>query len=400
MMLLGLLCLSCTAVSAAEMVTAVSAAKTVKKGKWVTNKKGRRYRYANKKYAKNVWLKAGKYIYHMDAEGYMQTGWIAFEGQTYYAGKNGRIYMKRWMESGKVRYFFQKNGTAAKKKWLKINGKHYYFKASGKMARNQMVTTNGKTYFVNKKGERIVSTWLKKKGKRYYFNAKGVRIENQWVRSGGKFYYLGADGAMLLSQWVGDYYVGADGERMTDCYVDGYYLDANGKKTLKPFEGRQIIVGDSRMAGMEQAVVNPDSMYIAKVGAGYDWLTETGGVMLKEYLDMRPAVKVVLALGINDMGNLPYYITYYQTLINTYPRTTFYIMGVGPVDEAAEAEYGYRIKNASIESFNAELAAAFGTKYLDIYLPLVENQFEAWDGVHYTEKTYKILHDIVMELIK
>ena len=398
-MLLGLLCLSCTAAAAAETVTAVSAARTVKKGKWIKTQKGRRYRYANKKFAKNVWIKVGKYIYRIDENGYMETGWIKFEGQSYYAAKNGRILRKSWLTSGKAKYFFRQNGTCAKKKWLKISGKYYYFKANGKMARNRMVTTKNKTYYVNKKGERILSTWLQKKGKKYYFNAKGVRIENKWVKSGGKFYYLGTDGVMLLSQWIGDYYVGTDGARMTDCYVDGYYLDANGKKTLKPFEGSQIIVGDSRMEGMSQSVTDPDSMYITKVGAGYDWLVETGGVLLKDYLDMRQRVKVVLALGVNDMGNLPYYIAYYQELIKAYPRTTFYIMGIGPVDEETEKKYGYRIKNADIEAFNAEMAAVFGIKYLDIYLPLIENQFEAWDGVHYTVKTYKILYDIVMGLI-
>lgn len=399
MMLLGLLCFSCTVVTAAKTVTAVSSAKMVKDGKWVKNQKGKRYRYANKKFAKDTWLKVGKYIYRIDADGYMQTGWISFEGQSYFTGKNGRLYVKSWMTSGSTKYFFQKNGVCAKKKWLKINGKYYYFNASGKMVRNQMITTKNKTYYVNKYGERILATWLQKKGKRYYFSKNGVRIENQWVKSGGKFYYLGADGAMVLSQWVEDYYVGADGARMTNCYVDGYYLNANGKKTLKPFEGKQIIVGDSRMVGMESSVTDPDSMYIAKVGAGYDWLAETGGVRLKEYLDMRQRVKVVLALGVNDMGNLPYYITYYQELMRTYPKTTFYVMGIGPVDEAVEAKHGYRIKNASIEAFNTKMTETFGSKYLDIYLPLIEKQFDTRDGVHYTVKTYKILHEIVMGLI-
>lgn len=398
-MLLGLLCFSCTVVTTAKTVTAVSAAKTVKSGKWVNAKKGKRYRYANKKIAKNVWLKVGNYIYRMDANGYMQTGWISFEGRSYYAGKNGRIYVKKWLTSGSSKYYFQKSGACAKKKWLKINGKHYYFDSSGKMLRNQMVTTKNTTYYVNKNGERIHSVWLKKKGKRYYFNKSGVRIENQWVKSGKKYYYMGKDGAMLTSQWVNDYYVGTDGARMTNCYIDGYYLNDKGKKTLKPFNGKQIIVGDSRMAGMEQSVTDPDSMYIAKIGAEYDWLVTTGGVRLKEYLDMRQKVKVVLALGINDMGNLPYYIAYYQELMRAYPKTTFYVMGVGPVDEAMEEKYGYRIKNASIEAFNTKIAETFGTKYLDIYLPLIEKLFVTRDGVHYTEKTYKILHEIVMGLI-
>lgn len=394
LMLLGLLCFSCTVVATAETVTAVSAAKTVKKGKWVNTKKGKKYQYGNKKYAKNVWLKVGKYIYRINEKGYMQTGWIEFKGQSYYAGKDGKIYIKRWLTSGKAKYFFQKTGICAKKKWLKISGKYYYFKSNGKMARNQMVTTKNQTFYVNKNGQRILSIWLNKDGKRYYFNKSGVRIENQWVKSGGKFYYLGKDGAMLVNQWVGDYYVGKNGTRMKNCYIDGYYLNEKGKRTIK-----RIIVGDSRMVGMEQAAGHAESLYIAKVGAGYDWLAATGGELLKDYLNSNQKVTVVLALGVNDMGNLPYYISYYQDLMKKYPKTTFYVMGVGPVDEKTEEKHGYRIKNASIEAFNTEIANTFGRKYLDIYQPLLEKKFEAWDGVHYTVKTYKILHDIVMGLI-
>ena len=61
---------------------------------------------------------------------------------------------------------------------------------------------------------------------------------------------------------------------------------------------------------------------------------------MKDYLNSNQKVTVVLALGVNDMGNLPYYISYYQDLMKKYPKTTFYVMGVGPVDEKTEEKHG------------------------------------------------------------
>ncbi|HIR28156.1 MAG TPA: hypothetical protein IAB84_09350, partial [Candidatus Choladousia intestinigallinarum] len=255
----------------------VKSAKQVKGGKWISSATGRKYRYKNGSYAKNVWIKSGSYVYRMNAKGYAQTGWFTYKGVKYYADENGRLYVKKWLNEDGKRYYFQSTGVYAKSKWLKIGGKYYYFLKDGQMARNRMVTTSKKTYYVNAAGVRVKSTWVKKNGKKYYFMSNGVRAEKKWVKSGGKYYYLMANGQMAVDRWAGSYYVGKDGARLKDCVVDGYYLNSSGKKTVKVFKGDYIFLGDSRMVGMKKTYNPSNTLYIAKEGIGYPWLKSTGG---------------------------------------------------------------------------------------------------------------------------
>jgi hypothetical protein len=243
----------------------------------------------------------------------------------------------------------------------------------------------------------VKSTWVELDGKKYYFNTSGVRVQKKWLKKKGKYYYFESDGVMAVNKWVGDYYVGEDGARMTDCEVDGYYLDANGKKTVKTVKGSYIFLGDSRMVGMQSAVGSSGVHYIAKVSMGYSWLNATAGPALKSYLNANPDLKVVLALGINDLGNIQSYITYYQGLIEKYPTTSFYILAVNPVDEKTEAAHGYSIKNSQITQFNKKLKAAFGSAYLDSYTYLKNQGIKTVDGLHYQADTYMVLFNYIVD---
>ena len=396
-------CLACSmnvVHAQAAQTNVVKSAKQVKGGKWVSSKNGRRYRYQNRKYAKNVWIKSGSYVYRMDSQGYAQTGWFTYKGVKYYADQNGRLYVKKWLNKNGNRYYFQSNGVYAKSKWEKIGGKYYYFLKDGQMARNRMITTSKKTYYVNASGVRVKSTWLKKSGKKYYFMANGVRAEKKWVKSGGKYYYLMSNGQMAVDRWVGSYYVGENGARLTDRVVDGYYLNSSGKKTVKVFKGDYIFLGDSRMVGMKRTYSPSNTLYIAKEGMGYSWLKSTGGPTLKNYLKANPNVKVVLALGVNDLGNIQSYISYYRSLIKAFPKTKFYVLSVNPVDQKKEARYGYSIKNSSITSFNKKLYVAFRSSFINSYNYMKKNGFETRDGLHYTAEVYKDLYDYIIRKIK
>jgi glucan-binding YG repeat protein len=365
------LCLAGPVRASAASTNVVTSAKVVTGGKWV----GKKYRLASGKYAKNTWLKIGSGIYRFNAKGVRQTGWITYKSAKYYAASNGRIYVK---------------------KWLKKNGKYYYFLSDGKLARSRMVTTSGKTYYVNKSGVRVTSTWVTYGGKRYYFDKSGVRLQGRWLKYGKKYYYLGADGAKVVKQWVGDYYVDANGARMTDCIVDGYYLDETGKKTVQKFTGKYIFVGDSRTEGMRLVDTAGEALYIAKIGAGYEWLNGEGGTLLAQYLKLNPNVKVVLAFGVNDLGNIQLYLTYYRNLITSYPKTSFYFLSVNPVDEQKEASYGFQVKNKSIRTFNKKLLQEVGTSvYIDSYTYLTERGIDTIDGLHYEAQVYTDLYSFV-----
>ena len=194
------------------------------------------------------------------------------------------------------------------------------------MASKCQVTSGGKHYYVGPDGARKSNCWVVQKGKRYYFGKNGVRYENKWVRANGKYYYLGKNGVMAVSKWVGNYYVGSDGARKTNCVVDGYRLDSTGKRTkITKFSGKYLIVGDSRVVGMDSAVSDSKTKFIGKVSMGYSWLKSTAGTPGGELSGGEPQTDGGVAFGVNDLGNVNSYISYYKSLQKKYPKAKFII---------------------------------------------------------------------------
>ena len=307
---------------------------------------------------------------------------------------DGKIVTK-----GSEKYYRYKDGSYAKNTWIKIGKKSYYFLKSGKMAVSRMQKLSGKTYYFKANGVRAESIWIKKGGKYYYFDKNGVRAENQWVKRNGKYYYLGEDGKIVTNAWVDNhqYYVGANGTRVTNTVKDGYYLNASGKNVVKVFNGDYIFVGDSRTVGMQSAIAPSDTLYIAKNGQGYAWLKSTAGVQLRYYLKSNPDVKVVLALGVNDLGNVNSYISYYKKLIKEFPKTKFYVLSVNPVNEKIRR---YHIKNSSIEAFNKKMYVAFRSRYVNTYKQMKQEGFGTKDGLHYLEADYQKLYATIISKIQ
>lgn len=307
---------------------------------------------------------------------------------------DGKIVTK-----GSDKYYRYKDGSYAKNTWIKIGKRSYYFLKSGRMAVRRMQKLSGKTYYFKANGVRAESIWIKKGGRYYYFDKNGVRAENKWVKRNGKYYYVGENGAIVTKSWVDNhkYYVGANGTRVTNTVKDGYYLNASGKNVIKVFNGDYIFVGDSRMVGMQSAVAPSDTLYIAKSGQGYAWLKSTAGVQLRYYLKTNPNVKVVLALGVNDLKNVNSYITYYKKLIKEFPKTKFYVLSVNPVNEKIRR---YHIKNSSIESFNKKMYVAFRSRYVNTYRQMKQEGFGTKDGLHYLEADYQKLYATIISKIQ
>lgn len=359
---------------ASAATNVVTSAKKVTGGKWV----GKKYKLASGKYAKNTWLNIGGSIYRFNSSRNRVSGWITYQKQKYYAAANGKLYVK---------------------KWLKKNGKYYYFQSNGRLAKNKMIRSGGKYYYVNASGVRVTSSWVTYGGKRYYFDKDGVRLQKTWLKYKNKYYYLGADGAKVTNSWVGKYYVGANGARKTNCVVDGYYLNEKGKKTVAVFRGKYIFVGDSRTTGMGNVVPSADTLYISKIGAGYSWLKGAGGTTLKNYLNANPNVKVILGFGVNDLGNIQSYITYYRSLIQAYPQTKFYITAVTPVNQKLCKQHGYTVKNSQIKAFDQQLRAAFGASYINTYKYVKSRGVDTIDGLHYQEEVYRDLYNFIISTI-
>lgn len=369
-------------------------------GKFVKKSKGLKYRYKEGRYAKNKWHEIGGRIYYFGTDGYAKKGWFTYKKNRYYAGSNSAVYHSKWRTVNGVKYYLKKNGVRAAGEWVKKSGKYYYFRSNGALAVRCQVATGGKYYFVGPDGTRKSNCWVTQKGKRYYFGKNGVRYAGKWVKYKGNYYYLGKNGAMTVNSWVGSYYVGDDGARKTDCVVDGYVLDSTGKRiTAQDFSGKYLIVGDSRIVGMENALAVTDTKFIGKVSMGHSWLTSTAAPIVRTYLNKNRNLKVVFAFGVNDLGNVEQYISFYQSLMKEYPRTKFYFLSVNPVDEKKETTYGYSVKNSAIAAFNKKLKTAMGSRYINTYTYLKNNNFLTTDGLHYTNATYQLLYNYIIKRI-
>ena len=196
--------------------------------------------------------------------------------------------------------------------------------------------------------------------------------------------------------------IGPNAGAMLDLTSKGGDVGYNNTKynasayTAAEAENLLIYMGDSRIVGMMSSITNKSITYIAQSGAGYSWLVDSAIPELANKIEGKKFI--VLAFGVNDLGNAANYLTKYQELKDTYPNVNIYIMSVNPGDESKEAENGYTVTNESIENFNETMKNSFGENYIDVYAQIKDN-FETEDGVHYTTETYKKIHEIVINYI-
>ena len=196
--------------------------------------------------------------------------------------------------------------------------------------------------------------------------------------------------------------IGPNAGAMLDLTSKGGDVGYNNTKynasayTAAEAENLLIYMGDSRIVGMMSSITNKSITYIAQSGAGYSWLVDSAIPELANKIEGKKFI--VLAFGVNDLGNAANYLTKYQELKDTYPNVNIYIMSINPVDESKEAENRYTVTNESIENFNETMKNSFGENYIDVYAQIKDN-FETEDGVHYTTETYKKIHEIVINYI-
>ncbi len=198
---------------------------------------------------------------------------------------------------------------------------------------------------------------------------------------------------------------------------------------------RLYIIGDSRTAFMKSEFgANPaKTTLIGNAGAGYAWLEGTDPLRstcayerLIAYLDKyrntsagkNPAV--VFNLGVNDLGNISKYITFYKKVAPVLKKVyhcDLYIMAVNPMnretlryamisffDKAEDYQTVQTVKK--IEEFNTRIKSGLDGvyEYIDTYSYLLQYGWSSWcnsdyrgywepDGLHYSETTYEKIYN-------
>ena len=158
-----------------------------------------------------------------------------------------------------------------------------------------------------------------------------------------------------------------------------------------------IFFGDSRVVGMSQYAGGYH--YVGKVSAGYSWMTGEGVVLLTQMMGEWPQADIVFCFGINDLGNIDAYISWFESFREQYPDRRCWFLSVNPVSELTAAHHGYSVRNDSIDSFNTRLAEAFPERYLDTYSYLMKYGVLTGDGIHYESDTYAAIEDCTWRAI-
>lgn len=346
------------------LIQTVSAQKT-RPGTWVKDRKGWWYRYNNGRYPADCWKKIGNKIYRFNKNGYMMKGVTRFEDSTYLLDRKNGHLRTGWVKMKKNRWYYAPKGDGAA-----VTGWQYLRYKKGAQ----------KWYYFNELGVMQSKCWVGDS----YVGEDGSRVENQWVDD----YYLGEDGVIVRNAQVGDVYVGEDGRVVEDVLGGAAVAD------------KIIFVGDSRTVGMG-AFCTSDAQFIAKVGEGFEWMANTAVKKLNRKLAVNPNAKVILNFGVNDLGNIDAYITYYsaymQVLATRYPDAKVYIMSVNPVDRKL---YKGPAQNKLIKAFNLKMKTAFPTQYIDSFTYLQEDGFGTVDGLHYDADTYNKIYNFAIEQIQ
>lgn len=398
--------------AAFSLVKSVSK-KPVPEGQMIRTSKGRRYQRTNGKFLKNRWICLNGRIYHLNKEGYLDTGWITVRGEQYYIRANGTLHKGGFLTIKGKRYFFKYSYGKMMTGWRKIGKNEYYFQEEGDvgvMGRNQWAHDR----FAGADGKMLKETWIGD----FYVGADGVRVKNAWV--GEK--YLGENGLPLTNIWKDGFYLNEEGVIARDTWVGGVYVGSDGKVTEPPAvsqEKKRIFVGDSRTVGMYQIMTGDtlvkatatqrvkkqlkngrQDIYIGKVSMGYDWLVSTAVEELREVLGEYPSSKVIFRFGVNDLGNIGNYISFYRSLMAEFPDASFYLESVTPVNEKLARQYGYTVTNKMIKGFNQQLQSAFPENYVNSYKYLIQKKGKTVDGIHYTPDTYRMTYDYLDSVLK
>lgn len=111
------------------------------------------------------------------------------------------------------------------------------------------------------------------------------------------------------------------------------------------------------------------------------------------HLPADPKQTVILNFGVNDPENISLYIDFYHAMEEDYPDTSFYYLSVNPLVDSEN----FNTTNEMISLFNATMKSAFPDNYLDSNVYLTGAGYETVDGLHYTEDTYRMIHNFVVD---
>ncbi|MCR5802172.1 MAG: SH3 domain-containing protein [Lachnospiraceae bacterium] len=170
-----------------------------------------------------------------------------------------------------------------------------------------------------------------------------------------------------------------------EAYICGDYVQDKSPVVTSPV----VFVGDSRTVGMKNAAGSNNYTWIAEVGMGYDWLTQTAAPLIEVYSGA--GTKLVFNMGVNDLRNVDKYAKYINNHIEDWSArgVEVYYVSVNPVIDGS-----CNASNAGIASFNDKLKNSLDSRvtWIDSNAYITEMGYSTLDGLHYTKDTTLALY--------
>lgn len=178
-------------------------------------------------YMKTGWVILNGNTYYLGTDGRMQTGWVEYEDEWYYLDYNG-VMRTGWIQNQGDWYYLNEDGSM-KTGWFIDNGKWYYLSKNGKM-KTKWLLENRNWYYLSESGSMKLG-WLKYNDEWYYLNSDGTMKSGEWLYDKGKWYYINYSGTMRCGWLSKDdkyYYFNEDGSMRTDPIIlDDYLYEFN-----------------------------------------------------------------------------------------------------------------------------------------------------------------------------
>ena len=152
-----------------------------------------------------------------------------------------------------------------------------------------------------------------------------------------------------------------------------------------------LIIGDSRCVQMRDVTGGGGCSWICEKAKGYSWFESNALPRADESIGK--GTKVVIALGVNDVGN----VNSYASMIN-YKAAEWaargaktYFVSVNPVWENPY------VTEEQVENFNATLASQLvGVRWIDTHSYLMANGYSMVDGMHYDDATNLKVYQLII----
>ncbi len=163
-----------------------------------------------------------------------------------------------------------------------------------------------------------------------------------------------------------------------------------------------IYTGDSRIRRLNLTIgmsKQADTWVYCKSGKGYSWFVDESLEDINETIENNTHIDnwiIISGWGVNDLWNIDTYLEKYQELLKgKWKNCNLFLMSVNPVDGVMTAKYSaISLFNDKLYRFVSKNNVKTGGRvfYIDSNSVMGKKGFSTIDGLHYTEKTNKLIY--------